>query len=217
MNLDLRWHGPYSVIEGTTTPCLFTSATETTGCLGVYLWTVQSGDEDLVFYVGKTDVNFAHRLSTEFRSRRRRAWDWVDDPEMRRARIARPDCWDWVPDPEQLQRGVKKWVYEPRGWKKPNLALWAEHEARFQDCWRRFVETVRIFVAPMTGTRREIKDTETALMWAVWNHEDANRLPGSDGYFLTNGAPIPRRLPYQYSIRSAAPVRFRGIGEVVSG
>lgn len=217
MNLELRWYGPYSVIEGATMPYFFAAKSEIIDRPGVYLWTIPFDNEELVLYVGKTVESFSKRLWTEFRRRRGTAWNWIADPAVRKSRISRPDCWDWIPDPEQLQRGVKKWLYEPYGWMKPNLESWIEHESHFHSCWLRFLQIVRIFVAPITGTRREVRDTETALMWAVWDHEDANRPSGVGRYFLTNGTPVPKRLPYRYSISINAPVRFRGLGEAVSG
>jgi hypothetical protein len=218
MDLELEWHGPYSVVEGRSVPCLFSSMDEATGCPGVYLWTVSYGDEELIFYVGKTDASFTKRLRTEFRSCRKRAWDWIADPEVRKARIGRPDCLDWIPDPEQFQRGVKAWVYKPLVGGRPDLEKWVANEAHFADCWNRFLQCLRIFIAPVAEGGGQVKDVETALMWAVWDHEDATRIePGSEEYFLSNGRPIPKRLPYRFTVRSNSPVRFRGLGPVISG
>jgi hypothetical protein len=199
MNIHLQWYGPYSVLEGTQLPYLFAPAVEPATSPGVYLWTIHYGGEELVHYVGKTEGKartLGMRLWEEFGKRR--------------------PGFGWVPDPEKLQRGIKEWVYQPHGVKKPNMAAWMKNESFFEECWQRFLQMLRIFVAPMPLDQAHIKDTETALMWAVWDYEDATWGKDQTEYFLTNGPPIPTRLSYPYTIRMESPARFRGLGEAIS-
>ncbi|MBX9580075.1 MAG: hypothetical protein K2X87_07165 [Gemmataceae bacterium] len=213
MSFQFDWLGPFSVLEGASTPSVFTSDVEAARHPGVYLWTVPCGDEELVLYVGRTTRGLRMRLSEELRWRRKKAWDWFPDPHERRVRVRRPDCWDWIPDPVQLGQGVKVWLYEPWGWQEPDLVKWVADEPFHADRWRQYLQLLHVYISPMPGSSCQvIKDAETALMWSVWDHEDVLRQPTTrEGYFLTNEA-IPYRLPYEYQIRSSAANRIRGIG-----
>jgi hypothetical protein len=198
MNVLLQWHGPFSVVEGTNLPYLFDPANKPADHPGVYLWTIHSNGEEFVQYVGKTDVTLRGRLWTEFQPNRKPGWDWI-------------------PDPEELLRGHKVWLYEPKGVRKPHMEKWLKNEAFFKECWKRYLQLLRIFIAPMSPNKTEIRDTETALMWAVWDHEDANwDSEQQEDYFLTNGRPIPRRLSHPFNITMSTHARFRGLGEVIS-
>ena len=214
MNIQLRWRGPYSVIEGTKLPCLFTSEDAAIGRPGVYLWTVERHAEEMVFYVGKTDESFRKRLWTEFRAVRRKRWDWIADPQERIRGIRRPDCWDWTPDAKLLRKGVRRWTYQPLGSKKPYMPAWIEKESVVDAAWRGFLKTIRIFITPTMGAVRRRKDIETALTWAVSDHE-GSICKTDDDYFLS--CTPARTLTYKYRIRSVAPVTFRGLSPVISG
>jgi hypothetical protein len=199
MKIDLQWHGPFSLVQGATLPNLFDAANEPADCPGVYLWTVHSKGEELVHYVGKTDRSFRIRLGEEFAADREEG------------------C-DWIPDVEKLRQGFKEWLYEPHGVRKPNLDKWAKNEAFFKKCWACYLETLRIFVAPMALDKKTIKDTETALMWALWDHEDTIwDAKNQKDYFLTNGRPIPARLSFPHTITMVTSLRFRGLPRVISG
>lgn len=198
MNITLDWHGPFSVVKGTDLPLVFDASPTLIDRPGVYLWTINRDHEELVHYVGKTDRSFRTRLSEEF---------VLSKPEL---------C--WIPDIEKLQKGVKQWLYEPRSTRRPNADKWAENAQFLMDCRRRYLQAIRIFIAPMDCGRAEIKNTETALMWAIWDHEEAAWNSDEEiAYYLINGSPIPERLSTPYKITMRSNSRFRGLGDSISG
>src|SRR5207244_7477238 len=97
---------------------------------GVYLWTVPNKGEEMVLYLGKAEVCLRDRLWTEFRSPRKRGMDAI-------------------PDLAELQRGVKRWLYKPAGSKKPNLTEWEKNESHFRECFKQFIQIIRVMIAPL--------------------------------------------------------------------
>ena len=193
MDITLNWHGPFSVINGETDPRLFSADPCIVRQCGVYLWTIPRGAEHLVAYVGMTHgktVNFCKRLKQEL---------WIDWPE-----------YFHIPDVPKLKQDIKEWIYKPLSWGKiPDSEAWELGESQFRQAWQQYLRLLRVFVAPMADQPQQIRATETALIRAVWDHENATR-PETEEYFLQN-VHEPRRLTCTYRVRSVAPMALRGI------
>jgi hypothetical protein len=57
----LHFHGPFSAIDDTSAPCLFTNAIATEG--GVYLRTINVHGDERPWYVGQTRRSFGERIA----------------------------------------------------------------------------------------------------------------------------------------------------------
>ena len=196
--IHLQWHGPYSIVDGTGLPNLLTTDDEAARHPGVYLWTIPFNGEELIHYVGKAEQPLRVRAKQEFRMKHGNR--------------------GWIPDPDKLSNGIKEWVYAPHTMKKANEEAWAINPAYFTKCWDEYLKMLRVYIAPMPEYLADIRDAETALMWAVWDHENSRRDAASDPdyFFLTNGHPVPKRVVRSLSIRMSTPARFRGLGSTIS-
>lgn len=63
--LHVRFRGPFSWAGNNSAPCIFTAALGKLA--GVYLWTIQSEDGELIYYVGETGRKFSIRMLEHFK------------------------------------------------------------------------------------------------------------------------------------------------------
>lgn len=192
-NLVLRWHGPFSVVEGTDLPRL--DSTPLANRQGVYFHTVRGPDTEFIHYVGKT----SGKVNRTFEQR-------ITKEEFRR----KEGGLDWILDPALFQLGYwSEPLYKPKNTKTPDLEAWSKNPAYFLQCRDQCLKMIRVFIAPMEPNEQEIKLAESALMWAVWNAEE-----NKDIAFISNDPPWPKE-PSNFRIEMTSPVRFRGLGSVI--
>ena len=199
----LNWHGPFSVIEGTNDPCVYSDRSEVGKQKGVYVWTIPVGDEYLVCYVGKAEnqKGLFSRLRTEFRKKHAKHCDIVDG--------------------ELLLNGTRKQLYKPLDSKgKPDLVKWRVDPEGYTKHRDVFEQSVRLFIAPMQDDQKHIRFAEAALIHTVWDYEfdHWDIIPNDyDWYFLNmddkNGPKRPT-APYRITMSFPRGIRIRGFKKV---
>jgi hypothetical protein len=80
----VEFEGPFSWLGGNSVPSIL--ETETGKKKGVYLWTVQLGEGELVYYVGQTGRSFAQRMLEHFREHMSGGYHLYEPHEFSRGR-----------------------------------------------------------------------------------------------------------------------------------
>jgi hypothetical protein len=143
---ELVWRGPFDWV-GPAERSIFGSnwAKEP----GIYLWTIQTGPSNTVYYVGETGRSFGERFA-----------------EHTRAYLG-GEYSIWGPEEFLQKRKIELWGGL---WRPERKHLTGEYLANVERLLPRVVELLksfRIFIAPMRGSERMRERVEAAIIRAI--------------------------------------------------
>lgn len=149
--VQLHFSGPFSWTGSQGIPCIFTA--EPARRPGVYLWTVNTGKGELVYYVGETGRSFATRMTEHFKEHMAGRYHLYK--------------------PEEFARGLKVllWpgAYDPTT--KTTVAEFLDNYDALKDALLRLAQMYRFYIAPIEGDKRLRERIEAALAYHLYSQE----------------------------------------------
>jgi hypothetical protein len=166
--VSLEFSGPFSWLSSDLAPAIFEVAAARTA--GIYLWTVDTQDGYLIYYVGETGVEFRQRLHQHLSQQLAGMYH--------------------IYNPERFAFGHKHVLW--RGLhgndREPGLAAFVERLPTLAPALAGFVRLMRFHLAPLTCDTRLRRRIEAALALHVSSQ------PGLVGSFQDAGIRyLPRR------------------------
>lgn len=143
MELSLVFAGPFAWLSNGALPCVFEVPMSKQS--GIYLWTVDTTDGDLVYYVGETGRDFGTRLTEHLKDQLAGMYH--------------------IYDPGAFVRGVKEPLWSGMFGKSRERTL-SEFVRRLPElapALVEFVRAMRFYLAPLAGDARIRKRIEAAL------------------------------------------------------
>jgi hypothetical protein len=175
LQLDVKFHGPFSAADDTVCRCLFTDpiAAKT----GVYLWTVNVDGAEWPWYVGQTQRGFGQRMAEHLTALLSGQYNPNDAAALSRGRNERAEgavAGDW---PQRLPAFI-------RNWEQLAPSILAQ------------IRLVRFHVAPLTGDDHLHNRVEGAIGRHFKTHAVARLRE-----FFSPGLKIPTAIPGDQRLR----------------
>lgn len=184
--VTVEFHGPLAWIR--TAGAEFIFEAEIARSAGVYLWTVETAEGYLIWYVGETGASFRHRMRDHFREQ-------LSGMYM-------------VYDPDAFARGEKRLVWQGM-YRRGEERRVPEFLEALPDIWPAVVDlakALRFFVAPLDCDRRLRKRIEAAI--AAYLYAQPGAVGAAQDRGIRYEAPRwPNEEPLELTILSSSPLR----------
>ena len=164
----VEFEGPFSWVGENEVPSI--SDTEAGKKKGVYLWTVQLDEGELVYYVGHTGRSFAQRMLEHFREHMSGGYHLYE--------------------PQEFSRGRKDLLWPGRYGpdREPYLSVFIQHFPNLASAIVSLAKLYRFFVAPLKCDKRLRERIEAGIA------EHLYKQPGIVGEFQDQGIVYRPRL-----------------------
>ena len=185
-DLQLRFSGPFGWLPGGSVPNV--RAAGVGGKAGLYLWTAETPDGHLVYYVGETGRSFASRMEEHLVEQLAGKYRFYEPAAFLRGQ----------------KRLVWRGVYGRRA--EPGVAAFAEQLPAFAPLLAQFIGNMRFLLAPTDCDDRARKRIEAALAdWFMAQGEPV-------GSFQDQGVHYDRRRPEEPRIEVSLSWEVRPVG-----
>jgi hypothetical protein len=174
--ITVEFVGPFSWLHGNGVPSI--SETDAGRNKGVYLWTVQLDQGELVYYVGQTGREFAERMLEHFREHMSGGYH----------------LWD----PKEFRRGRKVLLWPGRHGRdgERSLSVFIEHFPGLASAVVDLARTYRFFIAPLECDKRLRQRIEAAVAQYLY------KSPGMVGEFQIAGLVYRPRLDDEVAVQA---------------
>ncbi len=161
MDIDVEFQGPLAWVRVSGAEFIFEA--DVAQKTGVYLWTVETADGFLIWYVGETGVSFHQRMKEHFKEQ-------LSGMYM-------------LYDPEAFIRGEKLLVWEGmyRKGEERRVPEYLEAFPAMSSAMANFAKQIRFFVASLDGEPRLRKRVEAGIAKHLYEQ------PGVVGQFQDTG------------------------------
>jgi len=147
--IETKFQGPYSWISENADTCIQTCKFHRYS--GIYLWTIEYENKELIYYVGQTGRSFSTRMQEHFTEHASGGYHLYD--------------------PEEFQRGIRKTVWYGRydARQRTTISQFLKDFDRLAPIIERLARIYRFWIAPVDLDSRLRNRLESAISLPLFN------------------------------------------------